>query len=98
MRPNNVRFVLHDLIDSTSLGASQQDPHLKIETDTKIDKDGGTKISSDLEINPNAVANAREVGPVGPPGPPGPAGEQGPQGPPGLDGPVGDKGPEGLAG
>ena len=63
-----------------------------METDTTINKDGDTMISSDLEINPDAG------GPPGPPGPAGPQGQQGPAGPAGPEGIPGLTGPQGLPG
>lgn len=76
------------------LSAPEERPQLKMETDTIIDKDGSTKISSDLEINPSK--NCDEG--TGVPGMPGPAGPPGPEGPAGLDGPVGATGLQGPPG
>ena len=78
-------------------------PAVKIETGTSIGKDGGTKIVSDLEINPSAQGigggeSIGKTGPQGPPGPPGPAGPEGPTGPAGPAGPTGPTGPTGPAG
>ena len=53
------------------------DPLVKIGTDTEIGKHGHTKISSDLELYPH---HGGEGGSAGPPGPQGPEGPQGPAG------------------
>ena len=76
----------------TALGGTLPDgyggedkPQLRLQTDTSIDQDGGTKIGSDLELNPSVADESVQgpSGPDGPAGPKGPAGEPGPQGPPG---------------
>lgn len=74
-----------------------EEPQVKLETDTKIYKDGSTSIISDLEINPRSHSGgaAGIPGPVGPTGPEGPMGLTGPEGPIGLSGP---EGPMGLTG
>ncbi len=51
-----------------------EEPAVKIETETVINKEGGTRIVNDLEVNPSSGqgTGAGTVGPAGPPGPPGP--------------------------
>ena len=78
----------------------EEKPHLRLQTDTVINQDGGTKIVSDLEIHPDKDTGngGGEAGPPGPVGPAGPPGEDGPAGLPGQDGPAGPPGPVGPAG
>lgn len=73
--------------------APEEKPQLKMETGTIIEKDGSTKINSDLEIQPGSNG-----GGAGLPGPAGPPGSPGPQGPAGSQGQVGATGPEGFPG
>lgn len=54
-----------------------KEPQVKLETETTINKDGSTKITSDLEIKPRDQQGTENGGVAGPPGP------QGPPGPPG---------------
>jgi len=63
---------------------------MKLETNTIIDNNGGTRITSDLQIGGGGADNSQGV--QGPPGPPGSPGEMGPQGPPGPPGPSGISG------
>lgn len=70
--------------------AVEDQPKLKLETGTIIDKDGSTKISRDLEIQPSTNTGGA--------GNPGPAGQAGSPGPAGQEGPVGATGPRGLPG
>ena len=64
--------------NDTSVAAYEDDdPLVKIGTDTEIGKHGHTKISSDLEIYPHHGGEGGLAGPPGPQGPEGPAGAQG---------------------
>ena len=76
----------------------EEQPHLRMQTDTTINKDGGTKIVSDLEIYPDKdTRHGGSYGPgeAGPPGPVGPPGQDGSPGLDGLDGQNGTQGPPG---
>ena len=66
--------------NDTSVAAADDNPIVKIGTDTEISQDGSTKIVSDLEIHPNHGGVGGSTGPAGPPGPQGSQGPAGPQG------------------
>ena len=74
--------------NDTSVTAAEDNPIVKIGTNTEINQDGSTKIVSDLEIHPYH-------GGKGPTGPAGPQGPLGLEGPPGPAGPQGSQGPQG---
>ena len=67
----------HVVPNDTSVAAAEDNPIVKIGTDTEISQDGSTKIVSDLELHPNHGGAGGATGPAGPPGPQGPAGPQG---------------------
>ncbi len=72
--------------DDAPASDGEQPKLLKMETDTTISKDGGTKIISMVEIHPSMMNADEDVGQQEPMGPPGPAG---PEGPAGVTGPQG---------
>ena len=91
----------HSIPDDTAPALPGEEPNMRLQTDTMISKDGGTKIVSDLEINPRGGTGHHGGGEAGPPGPVGPAGPAGPaglDGTPGVDGSPGSEGPQGPPG
>ena len=82
--------------NDTAVDVPEDEPIVKIGTDTEISQDGSTKIVSNLEIHPQSAGEGASTGPAGPPGPQGPAGLDGATGQEGATGPQGPVGPQGL--
>ncbi len=68
--------------------AQGEEPVVKIQTETIINQDGGTRIISDLEVHPSGPGTGYGEEPCEPSGAAGPVGPPGPVGPAGLPGGV----------